>query len=289
MSPTTLEEITLSISIKNTKSGQEFLLNKETMTIGRDADCDIVLEEGYPSRFHAQIIFRNGKPLLDDLSSTNGTFINSQKIHKATPIQAGDILKFSTCSFTVLSNEDNDKTVISKKTAQKRTSPSYVVMEEHDPNTTQLQQEYPLPFGWPADDTMSKKLFQTELKVESSKSLEKAIQETISRTDIVYVAALVVEPDSEARSVHGLSLEHKEKVIQIGRSRECKVSIDEPSVSDHHAEISFQDGKWKLRDHKSTNGIRVNKKLVSELILEHDTTFSLGRVDILFKEIILDL
>lgn len=44
--------------------------------IGRDAACDVVLSDETVSRHHARLLFRDGKWIIRDLSSTNGTAVN---------------------------------------------------------------------------------------------------------------------------------------------------------------------------------------------------------------------
>lgn len=59
---------------------EEFLIEKNSVIIGRGADCDVVLPfEGF-SRRHAQIEFVNGEIFVTDLASTNGVFINGSRV-----------------------------------------------------------------------------------------------------------------------------------------------------------------------------------------------------------------
>jgi len=277
----------LDFKLKNIKSGKEFELEKVSSTIGRDTDCDIILDQGNPSRVHAQIIFKNGKLLVDDLNSTNGTFVNNQRIFKTTQIHPGDVIKFSTSEFSLLSNAAGDKTIISKKAPFVIAENSYIVLDEIkvDPNETALQQDYPLPFGWPADDTLTKKLFQTKPNRKNLDKIDQQVQMNLAKDDTVYVAALVFNPNAEVPTIFGLSLDAQQHSLSIGRSEDCNFTIHAPSVSEHHADLVFAQGKWFLKDHNSTNGIRENGKLMTELKLKHGTTASLGKIEMTFRKI----
>ena len=56
--------------------GQSFDLNKPVVTIGREAGNDIVLEDPQVSRHHARLTLQGGGYVVEDLGSTNGSFIN---------------------------------------------------------------------------------------------------------------------------------------------------------------------------------------------------------------------
>ena len=61
-------------------SGETTQLSPGTTTLGREADNDIILDEAAVSRKHAEIVTSEADCHLIDLDSTNGTFVNRQKI-----------------------------------------------------------------------------------------------------------------------------------------------------------------------------------------------------------------
>jgi pSer/pThr/pTyr-binding forkhead associated (FHA) protein len=71
-------------------SGQEWVLDRELMTIGRGSDCDILLPERAVSRHHARIERRNQGYFLLDLGSKNGTHVNGQEVKEPYLLQDGD-------------------------------------------------------------------------------------------------------------------------------------------------------------------------------------------------------
>jgi hypothetical protein len=48
----------------------------------------------------------------------------------------------------------------------------------------------------------------------------------------------------------------------IGRSRDCDVTVEDPNVSRHHAEVRPSGGSWIVRDLGSTNGVKVNGRRI---------------------------
>lgn len=57
-------------------------LGEETITLGRSPDCNVHLPLANVSRVHAQVAFRNDEYYLEDLDSTNGTYVNGIRIKK---------------------------------------------------------------------------------------------------------------------------------------------------------------------------------------------------------------
>jgi len=77
--------------------GGEFPLRPDRqLIIGRSSELDMVLVEDMVSRKHAKISWQAGKPTIEDLGSTNGTFVNGEKILKPSRIKEGDRILIGT-------------------------------------------------------------------------------------------------------------------------------------------------------------------------------------------------
>ncbi len=72
------------ICVSGRSIGQVFLLTKEETTLGRAPECDIFLDDEGVSRHHAKIVDQNSQRVLMDLGSTNGTFVDNERIEVAT-------------------------------------------------------------------------------------------------------------------------------------------------------------------------------------------------------------
>jgi CRP-like cAMP-binding protein len=64
----------------------------------------------------------------------------------------------------------------------------------------------------------------------------------------------------------------------IGRGADNTITVPDPTVSRHHAKLSFQDGTWIVEDLGSANGITVGGKRIEELVLKPGDTFKLGEI-----------
>src|SRR5688572_27353408 len=73
-------------------SGKNFELGQE-LTIGRADKCHVVLDDTYVSQVHARVFSRGESYFIEDLGSTNGTYLNRKRVGGATELQRGDRVK----------------------------------------------------------------------------------------------------------------------------------------------------------------------------------------------------
>jgi pSer/pThr/pTyr-binding forkhead associated (FHA) protein len=85
----------------NLKNGGVIPLNNGA-TIGRKSDNMVILNDSYVSNHHAKIYIKNMEYYLEDLKSTNGTFLNSARVTKNEQLAKGDIIKIGTSEFKVI-------------------------------------------------------------------------------------------------------------------------------------------------------------------------------------------
>jgi hypothetical protein len=74
------------------KEGKTYELDGELL-IGRAEKCHIVLDDAYASQVHARIFPRGESFLIEDMGSTNGTYLNRQKVTSPTEMFRGDKVK----------------------------------------------------------------------------------------------------------------------------------------------------------------------------------------------------
>jgi pSer/pThr/pTyr-binding forkhead associated (FHA) protein len=71
-------------------SGEEYTLDELPLVIGRLPGVDIVIDDTRISRQHARLTEREGQLQIEDLGSSNGTFVNGERISAPKPLQDGD-------------------------------------------------------------------------------------------------------------------------------------------------------------------------------------------------------
>ena len=72
--------------------GAIYPLEGDQLIIGRDAASSVAISDAEVSRKHARLNFQGGKYVIEDLGSTNGTFVNGQRLSGATVLKSGDVV-----------------------------------------------------------------------------------------------------------------------------------------------------------------------------------------------------
>jgi hypothetical protein len=73
-------------------AGRRYPLGDE-ITVGRAAGCQVTVDDTYVSQLHARVFTRDGQLLVEDLGSTNGTYLNRVKVAGPMVMQKGDRLQ----------------------------------------------------------------------------------------------------------------------------------------------------------------------------------------------------
>ncbi|MBI2757403.1 MAG: FHA domain-containing protein [Chloroflexi bacterium] len=74
--------------------GATFSLEGDQLVIGRDSSSGVAINDAEVSRKHARLTFQGGKYVLEDLGSTNGTFVNGQRLASPVVLKSGDVVSF---------------------------------------------------------------------------------------------------------------------------------------------------------------------------------------------------
>src|ERR1017187_487582 len=64
--------------------------DRNGINVGRVQGNDLMLPKGNVSKHHARLLYRDGRFIVTDLKSTNGTYVNGRKISQATIVREGD-------------------------------------------------------------------------------------------------------------------------------------------------------------------------------------------------------
>jgi DNA-binding NtrC family response regulator len=80
------------------KAGARFVVENE-LVVGRSESCSVSIVDNKMSRRHARVRLRNGRCMVADLGSRNGTFLNGEKLEHELPLSPGDRLQIGDTTF----------------------------------------------------------------------------------------------------------------------------------------------------------------------------------------------
>lgn len=93
------------VEIHGPNLGKKYVLDCDEFSIGRDVKNDLVVDLDNVSRRHARIVIRDGKCFVEDLGSTNGTYLNDEEVLSETALRSGDLVKVGSSIFKFLAGE----------------------------------------------------------------------------------------------------------------------------------------------------------------------------------------
>ncbi len=100
-SGSTLSPLKLKIIDPEDLAGRSFEITDET-TIGRSPGCGVPIDfDDFSSSIHARMFVKDSKLWIEDLGSTNGTFVNEREVLRPVMVKRGDIIQVGNTLFEV--------------------------------------------------------------------------------------------------------------------------------------------------------------------------------------------
>ncbi|MBB6521533.1 FHA domain-containing protein [Pseudoteredinibacter isoporae] len=238
--------------LKNPQTGELLSLGVSTI-LGRSEDCDIVLKSDIASRRHASIELKAGDLILNDEGSSNGTFLNGEKLSAPTSLFDGDIIVIDTDTFSVIS-----------------------------PNKREAEAD--IPSVWSEGEGLeSASQTQIVFDVERSAAVSDYMAGRIEIPPLGEVPRLVGLSDAVRGRIYELQGDQSTNIWHLGRSEEVDIVIDDGSVSGKHAQLVNDGVLWKIVNWMSTNGTFVNDKKGLSTFLKSGDIIRLGSVEFAFE------
>lgn len=107
--------------------GATFSLEGDQLIIGRDSSSAVAINDAEVSRKHARLNFQGGKYVIEDLGSTNGTFVNGQRLASPAVLKSGDVVSLGeqiVLMFEALSADPGATIAASRKNFQSPPAPA---------------------------------------------------------------------------------------------------------------------------------------------------------------------
>ena len=253
--------------LQSIRGQQPYILDQPEFTVGRVAECDIFIDSSMLSRQHARLKVSDTEVTLQDLGSTNGTFVNSMRVSGATVLQHGDVITIGDEKMVFIAANLTDDPLLADDNDSIALGP-----EDYTSNRTMLRSAYFSDRNWPvravAPSTSISAVADAAPVMEFDRERVPAL--LIIRSGSRKGAAV------ELRSPRGV-----EQYWSIGRSNLCDVVLDDPTVSSDHATLRLAGKQWEILDTGSTNGVKLNSVRIDRATCRHGDLLAIGNIEML--------
>ncbi|HLQ13640.1 MAG TPA: FHA domain-containing protein [Steroidobacteraceae bacterium] len=247
------------------------------LTVGRSEDCGLRLTEGSPSRQHARLIVEGDQLWVEDLGSTNGSFVNGVRIAARTLLKNGDALRFDIEEYTYSTGvADVDKTVLRQPATP---APPLVVAATPTP----AQQ---LPPGWTEGAGQAaganKTVFQSPQELAEKRRGAPALVAAAAPATSDVPVLCVSSGAAPAKRLELKATGSDKQEWSIGSDAVRELCLPVSGVSALHARIVRDGERWKIIDQVSANGTYVNGKRCTMSFLNSGDRIAFGPVECSF-------
>ncbi len=231
--------------------GREYTIVAASLVLGREAGCDVVVPGKDVSRRHAEIVPSPKGYLLVD-SSTNGVFINDERVQGQRLLARGDVIRIGEESFRFYSDQAATAPVPGPAASAPAAVPPAAAARLQ--NTS---------FGMPAAPRLT-----TPTPSPAATAGSGPLANFLVRTGALKGQRLVV----------------KTPVANIGRADYNDLVVPDESVSTSHAKLQRREGVWVLVDLESTNGTFVDgERIAADTPIAPGTMVRFGDVQLVFE------
>ena len=169
------------------------------MLVGRHQDADVVLQAADVSRRHAGLLLKDNALWVQDLNSSNGTFINDVRIAVETEVQNGDSLRFASVQYTAeVAMVEVVQPIIPEVVAE----PENVIVTEAVVEQVISEPEKPVVAEVLAPEALVAPVIAVSEKVETVIEPEKAIES--DKTEVQEVVEPVAPTPAQQMNTQGM-------------------------------------------------------------------------------------
>ena len=265
------------------KDGDVYKLSPPGISIGREVDNDIILSLAGASRYHAKLMWKDDQWFIKDLESTNGTFLNGERIElgKEYKMKNGDVFRIGTQTMCLAEKESDvpDPIPIYKEDKTVTETPdighSDITFQDLQASNVEKESESTVDTGvFNKDLGKSEDLFNKKNKVEESdiddkrKHVGVLFYVTVVVIAIIFVLGYLVFDNMKMNK----SEPHANKTRQIGvpflLRYEKQISSTEDTPNIFRFVMEIKDGKVTITRDDLRAGLRdkPSRKITDEQI-----------------------
>jgi pSer/pThr/pTyr-binding forkhead associated (FHA) protein len=246
------------------------------VSVGRSAESGLKIVEGSPSRKHALLTLADDGVSVQDLGSTNGTFVNDKRIDAKVKLNSNDRVRFDVEEY--LFHIEEPPAPPSDLTVRRAVPPRDVVADSG---------RVKVPAGWvdnAGGQGGAKTQFMTPEQMEAERRRMQSSAAASDPLGNIDTPLLIVpgNPDGAMRvQLRATSTDKKEWTV--GSEGEREILIKRVGVSALHAKLVSDGKRWKVVDQLSANGTFVNGKRCNVSYLASGDRISFGTVECVFQ------
>jgi len=260
--------------------GQRLALKRAVISIGREEDNEIWLDDETSSRYHAELAWQDGQIYITDCDSLNGVILNGRRMRGTLPVNSGDFLEIGSHRFLfevaprpVAVSDQDDPLLL-----HGRRSPISLDNIRLDKAEAEAYERNPASFAAPPTKPVHESLFADAISPAARNAFDSAPQSTPGagvpapdgmptwmhafRPDPVTPQPLPIARDSvcliQSGSLAGKSFRLDRPALVVGSSPDCDIRLDDASISVEYARFSRQpEGEYITGP-----GVQVNGELL---------------------------
>lgn len=134
------------VDLANVTGEKEFVIRKHIINIGRiPKGNDLIIKDGKVSQYHAQIEYKSGAFYIRDVGSTNGTYINDEKLEGETLLKNGVVISFANYKFAFKRGDENFTLIDENLIKTKLREPKPLIIKEKNLPTINILDQCKCP------------------------------------------------------------------------------------------------------------------------------------------------
>jgi len=264
--------------------GREYTIGSTPLVIGREAGCDIVVPNKDVSRRHAEIFASpQGYVLVD--SSTNGTFVNAERVEAQRVLARADVIRIGDHEFRFYADRIPDVASLVNAppvAAAPAPAPTPAPVAPAPPVFAPMPPALPSSAAAGAAERLSYTMhgMPSPAQVPVPAPVPPAKPAARPAAGSPPLATFLVR----SGQLKGQRLTVRVPVVNIGRAEYNDLVLPDDSVSGAHAKLQRREGVWVLTDNESTNGTWVDGERVSgETMLGPGAVVRFGEISAMFE------
>lgn len=298
---TVMRSVAAEWSLVAKDTGKTFAVTRDAI-VGRQPDCAIPIVDDCISRNHARVSLKDGSVTVEDLGSTNGTFVNGERIKQPRVLKEGDEVGFDHYTFRVVGKtaaaaaSAAGKPTVAAPAApppapKANTEPPAAKPPVAPPRTPAEPASKPAAGGpapaaapLPALTPRNTKWYERHSMGPRRTTIMPAGESQSGATQApmmppAEIAGITLVGLS--KSVEGRRIELLPGTQMVGRAKDNNIPIDDPQISDRHAQLVVDKGSVSVVSMPNcTNGTFVNRaRAAGRVYLNSGDIVSFGQIE----------